>query len=64
MTLAIVSEDGATTYAKATARGLSSEWKEYRAILIGYDALNSFGSPSYYAIQMFSRNVGAALRLT
>ncbi len=26
--------------------------------LIGYDALNSFGSPSYYAQQMFNRNRG------
>jgi alpha-N-arabinofuranosidase len=26
--------------------------------LIGYDALSAYGSPSYYAIQMFSRNVG------
>jgi alpha-L-arabinofuranosidase len=26
--------------------------------LIGYDALSSFGSPSYYAQQMFSRNRG------
>ena len=33
MTLAIVSEDGATTYTKATVRGLSSEWKEFKATL-------------------------------
>jgi alpha-N-arabinofuranosidase len=26
--------------------------------LIGYDALNSFGSPSYYAQKMFSENLG------
>jgi alpha-N-arabinofuranosidase len=29
--------------------------------LIGYDALHSFGSPSYYAIQLFSRNHGDVL---
>ncbi|GAB4466076.1 MAG: hypothetical protein OHK0029_37170 [Armatimonadaceae bacterium] len=33
VTVAIVSEDGKTTYAKATVRGLSSEWKEYSATL-------------------------------
>lgn len=32
--------------------------RQWRPDLIGYDALSSFGSPSYYAIQMFSRNVG------
>jgi alpha-N-arabinofuranosidase len=31
---------------------------QWRPNLIGYDALSSFGSPSYYAIQMFSRNLG------
>jgi alpha-N-arabinofuranosidase len=31
---------------------------QWRPNLIGYDALTSFGSPSYYAIQMFSRNLG------
>jgi len=31
---------------------------QWRPDLIGYDALSSFGSPSYYAFQMFSRNVG------
>jgi alpha-N-arabinofuranosidase len=32
--------------------------RQWRPNLIGYDAISSYGSPSYYAIQMFSRNVG------
>jgi alpha-N-arabinofuranosidase len=32
--------------------------KQWRPDLIGYDALHSFGSPSYYAFSMFSGNVG------
>jgi alpha-L-arabinofuranosidase len=32
--------------------------RQWRPNLIGYDAIRSFGSPSYYALQMFSRNVG------
>jgi alpha-N-arabinofuranosidase len=32
--------------------------KQWRPDLIGYDALYSFGSPSYYAFSMFSGNVG------
>lgn len=32
--------------------------RQWRPNLIGYDALRSFGSPSYYTLQMFSRNVG------
>ncbi len=32
--------------------------RQWRPDLIGYDALSSYGSPSYYAIQMFSQNVG------
>jgi alpha-L-arabinofuranosidase len=31
---------------------------QWRPNLIGYDALSSYGSPSYYAFRMFSRNVG------
>ena len=31
---------------------------QWRPDLIGYDALHSFGSPSYYAMRMFSREVG------
>jgi len=31
---------------------------QWRPDLIGYDALSAFGSPSYYAFQMFSRNLG------
>ncbi|MBW8781685.1 MAG: carbohydrate binding domain-containing protein [Verrucomicrobia bacterium] len=31
---------------------------QWRPDMIGYDALTSFGSPSYYAFGMFSRNVG------
>lgn len=32
--------------------------RQWRPDLIGYDALSAYGSPSYYAIQMFSRNHG------
>jgi len=32
--------------------------RQWRPDLIGYDALSAFGSPSYYALQMFSRNLG------
>ena len=32
--------------------------RQWRPDLIGYDALSAFGSPSYYAIQMFSKNIG------
>jgi alpha-N-arabinofuranosidase len=35
--------------------------RQWRPDLIGYDALSAYGSPSYYAIQMFSRNVGDAI---
>lgn len=35
--------------------------RQWRPNLIGYNSLRSFGSPSYYAIQMFSRNVGDAI---
>lgn len=34
---------------------------QWRPNLIGYDALSAYGSPSYYAIQMFSRNLGDEL---
>jgi alpha-N-arabinofuranosidase len=32
--------------------------RQWRPDLIGYDAISTYGSPSYYAIQMFSRNIG------
>jgi len=32
--------------------------RQWRPDLIGYNALRAFGSPSYYAIQMFGANVG------
>jgi alpha-N-arabinofuranosidase len=32
--------------------------RQWRPNLIGYDALKSYGSPSYYAIKMFSRKHG------
>lgn len=32
--------------------------RQWRPDLIGYDAITSYGSPSYYALQMFSRNLG------
>lgn len=31
---------------------------QWKSDLVGYDALNSYGSPSYYAQKMFSTNVG------
>jgi alpha-N-arabinofuranosidase len=38
--------------------------RQWRPDLIGYDALNVYGSPSYYAIQMFSRNHGDTILKT
>jgi alpha-N-arabinofuranosidase len=32
--------------------------RQWRPDLIGYDALTAYGSPSYYAIQMFASNLG------
>ena len=32
--------------------------RQWRPDMIGYDALSAYGSPSYYAFQMFSRKVG------
>src|ERR1039457_952784 len=32
--------------------------RQWRPDLIGYDTISAYGSPSYYAIQMFSRNLG------
>ncbi|HEX5400533.1 MAG TPA: alpha-L-arabinofuranosidase C-terminal domain-containing protein [Verrucomicrobiae bacterium] len=32
--------------------------RQWRPDLIGYDAISAYGSPSYYAIQMFSQNLG------
>jgi alpha-N-arabinofuranosidase len=32
--------------------------RQWRPDLIGYDAISAYGSPSYYAFQMFSRNLG------
>ena len=32
--------------------------RQWRPDLIGYDALSAYGSPSYYAQQMFSRDLG------
>ncbi len=32
--------------------------RQWRPDMIGYDALSAYGSPSYYAFQMFSRNLG------
>ncbi len=32
--------------------------RQWRPDLIGYDALSAYGSPSYYALQMFSCNLG------
>lgn len=38
--------------------------RQWRPNLIGYDGLSVFGSPSYYAIQMFSRNLGDEILAT
>ena len=32
--------------------------RQWRPDLIGFDALSAYGSPSYYALQLFSRNLG------
>jgi alpha-N-arabinofuranosidase len=32
--------------------------RQWRPDLIGYDTISAYGSPSYYALQMFSRNLG------
>ena len=32
--------------------------RQWRPDLIGYDAISAYGSPSYYAMQMFSGNLG------
>ena len=37
--------------------------RQWRPDLIGYDALSAYGSPSYYALQMFSRNLGDEILL-
>jgi alpha-N-arabinofuranosidase len=38
--------------------------RQWRPDLIGFDAISAYGSPSYYAIRMFSRNVGDELLST
>jgi alpha-N-arabinofuranosidase len=38
--------------------------RQWRPDLVGYDALSAYGSPSYYAIQMFSRNLGDEILTT
>ena len=38
--------------------------RQWRPDLIGYDTLRTFGSPSYYTLQMFSRNHGDTLLKT
>lgn len=37
---------------------VNSGARQWRPNLIGYDTLSAYGSPSYYAIQMFNRNLG------
>jgi len=37
---------------------VSAGARQWRPNLIGYDALRAYGSPSYYAIKMFSTHVG------
>ena len=43
------------------SKGGSMQW---RSDLIGYDALTSYGSPSYYAQQMFSTHHGDEILAT
>ena len=38
--------------------------RQWRPDMIGYDAISAYGSPSYYAFQMFSRNVGDEILAT
>jgi alpha-L-arabinofuranosidase len=38
--------------------------RQWRPDLIGYDAISSYGSPSYYTIQTFSRNLGDEILAT
>lgn len=38
--------------------------RQWRPNLIGYDAISSYGSPSYYAFQMFSQNLGDEILAT
>jgi alpha-L-arabinofuranosidase len=38
--------------------------RQWRPNMIGYDALSAYGSPSYYAFQMFSRNLGDEILAT
>jgi alpha-N-arabinofuranosidase len=38
--------------------------RQWRPDLIGYDSLSAYGCPSYYAFQMFSRNVGDEILAT
>jgi len=38
--------------------------RQWRPDLIGYDALNVYGSPSYHAIRMFSQNHGDTILKT
>jgi len=38
--------------------------RQWRPDLIGYNAISAYGSPSYYAIQMFSRNLGDEIMAT
>ena len=38
--------------------------RQWRPDMIGYDALSAYGSPSYYAFQMFSRKVGDEILAT
>jgi len=44
-------------YAPLFANVNPGAW-QWRPNLIGYDALRAYGAPSYYAIAMFSRNLG------
>ena len=38
--------------------------RQWRPDLIGYDGLSAYGSPSYYAIRIFSRNLGDEILAT
>jgi alpha-N-arabinofuranosidase len=38
--------------------------RQWRPDLIGYDAISAYGAPSYYAFQIFSRNLGDEILAT
>ncbi|MGH7980896.1 MAG: alpha-L-arabinofuranosidase C-terminal domain-containing protein, partial [Limisphaerales bacterium] len=54
----------APLFVNVSAVGKKGGSMQWRSNLIGYDALNSYGSPSYYAQVMFSAHHGDAILAT